>query len=968
MPFYSALIATSLLAAVLTLQAASWTKLKNPAPGFIIWPILLLSDGTIMVLSDNDYQTWYRYTPDALGNYANGDWKQAPQSKMITPRLDFASQLLPSGKVWVMGGEWDGPTHENDGYQAEIFDPLTNTWTAAAPFPNMPGCGIYSSFLGQITSGSPVMTGIESTAGWQVGWPITLAGGITMLPAGTTITSIDSATQVHLSANATATTVITYSLSPQIVGNIVAGSHVITGISSTTGILPGFGVTGPGIPSGAQVTAVTSSSITLQASASTTETGVTLTLAAYLPKSSCAGDMISILLPGDKVLTGSLVNNNTYLYDPVADSWAVAAPLAYPYSTDEDGWARLADGTIVDYNTFASLEKNAGYAQRYDPVANRWSPISPADGTAKGILPLLTGFSAGEELGATVRLQDDRAFVIGANGHTALYTPSTNTWAAGPDMMGILGGQPFLFAADDAPAAVLPNGHVLLAGDAGLGVATTGSTTNGSPIVVGIPSTAQLFAGWAASGPGISGSTIKSVDSATQVTLSASATATGSGVAIQFGGTYTQPTQLFDFDPVANTMTPLPHGASDPAVSPVGSFTTQMLMLPTGQVLYSEGNLASAFWIYTPDGAAAPSLLPAIQSIVPKGNGVSTLTGTQLNGQSAGAAYGDDEQNDTSFPTISMTSASGNVYYARSMNWSYIGIAGGSTPQTVDFTMNSQVTSGTYSLVVSGAGLQSPPVRVTVAAGSGGATITQLPSPAVGGVNDAPTFRTSIVPGAFAAIYGQNLAATTRTWAPPDFTGGVVAGSPLPTTLDGVSVTIGGLPAAVYFVSPSQLSVQVPTLPSGPASVVVTSYDGFVTAAFTTQIVQMNPAFFNYAGGSNLYPAAEHLNQTLVGDPSVSSGTPAHAGEILALYVSALGASPAGTIVPVSTFTPPVTVSAGSWNLQVLGAALVSAGEYQVNVQLPADIPTGNYPMSMTVPGGSTSNSGVTTLLVVANP
>jgi len=55
-------------------------------------------------------------------------------------------------------------------------------------------------------------------------------------------------------------------------------------------------------------------------------------------------------------------------------------------------------------------------------------------------------------------LPDGRVFQIGANGNTALYTPSTNTWAAGPTIPNGKG-------ADDAPGAVLPNGHVLFAAD-----------------------------------------------------------------------------------------------------------------------------------------------------------------------------------------------------------------------------------------------------------------------------------------------------------------------------------------------------------------------------------------------------------------------------------------------------------------------------------------------------------------------
>ncbi len=73
-----------------------------------------------------------------------------------------------------------------------------------------------------------------------------------------------------------------------------------------------------------------------------------------------------------------------------------------------------------------------------------------------------------------------------------------------------------------------------------------------------------------------------------------------------------------------------------------------------------------------------------------------------------------------------MTSASGDVYYVKSMNWRYVGVAGGSIPQTADFSLNPQVTPGAYSLVVSGAGIQSTPVRVTV--GTGLDTVTLLPS------------------------------------------------------------------------------------------------------------------------------------------------------------------------------------------------------------------------------------------------
>jgi hypothetical protein len=61
-----------------------------------------------------------------------------------------------------------------------------------------------------------------------------------------------------------------------------------------------------------------------------------------------------------------------------------------------------------------------------------------------------------------------------------------------------------------------------------------------------------------------------------------------------------------------------------------------MLVLPTGQVLFSDGG--AQIWAYTPDGAPDPARLPVINSVVYNGGGLFTLTGTQLNGQSSGAA------------------------------------------------------------------------------------------------------------------------------------------------------------------------------------------------------------------------------------------------------------------------------------------------------------------------------------------
>ncbi len=277
--------------------------------------------------------------------------------------------------------------------------------------------------------------------------------------------------------------------------------------------------------------------------------------------------------------------------------------------------------------------------------------------------------------------------------------------------------------------------------------------------------------------------------------------------------------------------------------------------------------------------------------------------------------------------------------------------------------------SGTVTMYVSAnCGPGDPPVSSPTSVYTSKVTLSPAASgPTITNVADAESARASFTSGQWVAIYGNSLSNTSRTWGNSDFTGGTAVGSPLPSKLDGVSVTIGGLAASVYYVSPTQLNVLSPSnLPLGSAAVVV-SNNGSVSSAFTATVVQSSPSFFYYAAGGNLYPLAVHLTSgKLVGDPAVLAGTEkAHPGEILEFFTNGMAAAPGGVIVAATTFTPTVTVSAGSTSLSVLGAALLYAGEFQVNVTMPTSIATGSYPLSMTVPNGSTSTSGVTITLPV---
>jgi hypothetical protein len=104
-----------------TTKAGTWTPLVNPAPENL-GVMMLLSDGTVAANGYYD-NTWYRLTPDSKGSYVNGTWSQL--ASMNYPRLYFQSDMLPSGKIYVSGGEYgDAPSGS-----AEMYDPVANSWT-----------------------------------------------------------------------------------------------------------------------------------------------------------------------------------------------------------------------------------------------------------------------------------------------------------------------------------------------------------------------------------------------------------------------------------------------------------------------------------------------------------------------------------------------------------------------------------------------------------------------------------------------------------------------------------------------------------------------------------------------------------------------------------------------------------------------------------------------------------------------
>jgi uncharacterized protein (TIGR03437 family) len=240
--------------------------------------------------------------------------------------------------------------------------------------------------------------------------------------------------------------------------------------------------------------------------------------------------------------------------------------------------------------------------------------------------------------------------------------------------------------------------------------------------------------------------------------------------------------------------------------------------------------------------------------------------------------------------------------------------------------------------------------------------------PVITSVVNGASFQPGIEAGSWVTIKGANLANTFpgRNWRDDE----VVNGN-LPTSLDGVSVTIDGKPAFVYYISPTQINVQAPSDgATGAVSVVVTN-NGSASAPATAQLQAAAPAFFLFPG-TNYAIASRLPDYALVGPTAISGTIAAKAGDLVVLWGTGFGATnppaPAGVAVsgsPAVATTPTVTVGRVAVPVISAGLSVGTAGLYQVTIQLPATVPTGVVAIQASV-GGATTQAGV--VLLVGQP
>ncbi len=235
-------------------------------------------------------------------------------------------------------------------------------------------------------------------------------------------------------------------------------------------------------------------------------------------------------------------------------------------------------------------------------------------------------------------------------------------------------------------------------------------------------------------------------------------------------------------------------------------------------------------------------------------------------------------------------------------------------------------------------------------------------APLEGFVNGA-SFRAGWVPGSLGSIFGTGITGVN----------GVVAAdtSPFPESLEGVSVTVNGVPAPMITLinndGQEQINLQVPFgIQAGKATVVINN-NGSELTVNDVPILSTQPGIFEFYLGESRFAAALHADYSVV-----TPDNPAHPGEIIQLFLTGLGATdPAvatntpGPVPAAPTALDPVVGfdNAGVENFGGFYApTLITA--YQINFRVPANAQTGNHEINVAIGGASSQRA----LLPVVSP
>jgi hypothetical protein len=392
-------------------------------------------------------------------------------------------------------------------------------------------------------------------------------------------------------------------------------------------------------------------------------------------------------------LTGNVATNKWYKLTPdingsyLNGTWSQIASMAANYGPLFFGSAVLPDGRVVveggEYNQYGGGFTNLGAI--YDPVANTWTSVNPPTGwgsigdaqtvvlnsgtfmlanavttqaallNASTLTWTATGtgkFDINDEEGWTL-LPNGKVLTVDAyvshyqsdGKNYELYDPTSGTWSVAGntpvqlwDSAATCGGQSHA-SYEVGPALLLPNGTVFATGANSCGPGHTAIyDTNTGTWTAGpdFPSNLDIADGPAALEPN------------------------GKMLMMTSPLIFNSGSIFFEWDGTSLTQV-----AGPPNAPNVSSFQGHLLVLPTGQIMYTDYTTDVEIFTPTPGNY---NWVPAayLHSLAITRGSIYVIVGTKLNGLSQATAYGDDLQNATNYPIVRLTNVTtGHVFYCR---------------------------------------------------------------------------------------------------------------------------------------------------------------------------------------------------------------------------------------------------------------------------------------------------------------
>ena len=227
---------------------------------------------------------------------------------------------------------------------------------------------------------------------------------------------------------------------------------------------------------------------------------------------------------------------------------------------------------------------------------------------------------------------------------------------------------------------------------------------------------------------------------------------------------------------------------------------------------------------------------------------------------------------------------------------------------------------------------------------------------AAGVVNAASNVVGDLAPNTFATIYGSDLSFFTRILSSED-----LRGDRLPTSLGGVTVFIGPIPALMYYVSPKQINLLIPSILDPGEYDLRIVREGLAGPAVRIALRDVAPALFQLDQETAVATTADWS--------LITRESPAEPGRYVVLWATGLGPTNPDTIYG---YVPPAAAwlrRLGEFQVLLDGVAVESnrvtyagvapgwAGLYQINVKLPEQMnPDPEIQIGL---GGQVSPSGL---------